>query len=303
MTSAAIILLVVKISLALAVFAIGLRSSEGDVTWLLRRPFLLARSLLSMNVIVPLVALAVTQALELSLPVRVALVALSISPAPPVLPNQTGKAGGEAAYAIGLLTIVSLIAIVLVPVSLGMLAALFGRATHVGPRAIAALMAQTVLAPLAVGVLVRHYAPILAARAARPVNVVGMLVLVAAFVMILIGAWPAMRTLLGNGTVVAAIVVTALALFVGHELGGPDDVDRPVLALASALRHPAVAIAVAHAAFPESKLVAPAVLLQFVVAALAAVPYVKRSRRAAARRDQTARLWGGRRSNLAERSR
>src|SRR5262249_28159968 len=162
------------------------------------------------------------------------------------------KAGGEAAYAIGLLMIVSLVAIALVPASLAVLAALFGRTTHLDPERIAALMAQTVLAPLAAGLLIRHFAPRVASRAAKWVNVVGMLVLAAAFLIVLVGAWPAMRTLLGNGTVIAAIAVTALALFVGHELGGPDDVDRPVLALASAMRHPAVAIVVAHAAFPES---------------------------------------------------
>jgi BASS family bile acid:Na+ symporter len=273
----------VKVSLGLAVLAIGLRSNEGDATWLLRRPGLLARSLLSMNVIVPLVALAVTQALGLSQPVRVALIALSISPVPPVLPNQTGKAGGKSAYAIGLLSIVSLIAIALVPVSLAVLAALFGRTTRLDPTRVAALLAQTVLVPLGIGVLVRHFAPRAAALAARPINVVAMLVLVAAFLMVLISAWPAMRSLLGNGTIVAAIIVTALALFVGHELAGPDDVDRPVLALASAIRHPAVAIAVAHAAFPESKLVAPAVLLQFFVAAIAAVPYVRQGQRSTAR--------------------
>ncbi len=288
MTSAAIILLVVKISLALAVLAIGLCSNEGDAIWLLRHRGLLARSILSMNVIVPLVALAVTQALDLSRPVSVALVALSISPTPPILPNQTGKAGGEAAYAIGLLTIISLIAIVLVPVSFEIIAALFGSTMHIAPKAVAVLMAQTVLAPLGTGLVVRHFAPGFAARAAKPVNIVAMLVLLAAFVMILISAWPSMRTLLGNGTVFAAVVITALALFVGHELGGPLDVDRPVLALASAMRHPAVAIAVSKAAFPESKLVAPAVLLQFVVAAIAVLPYVKRRQRTAARRARPA---------------
>ncbi len=288
MSSAVVIQLVVKLSLALAVLSIGLRSSEGDALWLLRRPGLLARSMLSMNVIVPLVALAVTQALDLNPAVRVALVALSISPVPPILPHQTGKAGGEAAYAIGLLTIASLFAVVLVPVSLEILAALSGRTMHLAPMAVAVLMVETVLAPLGLGLLMRHLAPGFAARASKPVNVVGMLVLVAGFVIILVSAWPSMRTLLGNGTVLAAVVITALALFVGHELGGPLDLDRPVLALASAMRHPAVAIAVSKAAFPESKLVAPAVLLQFVVAAIAVLPYVKRRQRTAARRARPA---------------
>ena len=95
----AFIVPLVKVSLALMVLAIGLRSSEGDALWLIRRPGLLARSILSINVIVPLVALAVTQAFDLQPAVEVAIVALSISPVPPVLPIQTDKAGGESSYA------------------------------------------------------------------------------------------------------------------------------------------------------------------------------------------------------------
>jgi BASS family bile acid:Na+ symporter len=283
-TSTAIILLVVKVSLALAVLAIGLRSQEGDAVWLVRHPGLLVRSLLSMNVIVPLVALAVTQALDLRPPVRLAIVALSLSPVPPILPHQTGKAGGEAAYSVGLLTIASLMAVVLVPVSAWIVGTLFGMTVHVMPRAVAVLMAQTVLAPLGVGVLIRHLVPAFAVRAARPVNLIGMLALAFAFLLVLTGAWPAMRSLLDSRAVLAAVLVAGAALLVGHELGGPDDLDRPVLALASVMRHPAVAIAIGHAAFPENKLVVPAVLLQFVVAALAALPYVRWEQRVAARR-------------------
>jgi BASS family bile acid:Na+ symporter len=140
------------------------------------------------------------------------------------------------------------------------------------------MMAETVLAPLGIGVLTRHFAPRFAARAAKPVNTVGLVVLAAGFLLILLGSWPSMRALLDSRTLFATVIVTALGLLVGHELGGPIDADRPVLALASVLRHPAVAIAVAHSAFPSSKLVAPAVLLQFVVAALVATPYVRRAK-------------------------
>jgi BASS family bile acid:Na+ symporter len=285
---AAFVVPAVKVSLALAVLAIGLRSSEGDGLWLVRHPGLLARSILSINVIVPIVALAVAQAFDLNPAVKVALVAFSISPVPPVLPNQTGKAGGESAYAIGLLTFVSLVAIVLVPLSVTLLAALFGATVHLAGRPVAGLMVETVLAPLGVGLLIRRFFPSFAARAAKPVNVVGMVVLAVGFLLILFGAWPTIRSLIGNRTLLAIVIVTALGLFVGHELGGPIDANRPVLALASVLRHPAVAIAVANTAFPNSRLVAPAVLLQFIVAALAASPYIRRQKRLTAQPSRIA---------------
>jgi bile acid:Na+ symporter, BASS family len=279
MSSTAVVLIAVKVSLALTVFAIGLHSREGDATWLLRRPGLLARSLLSINVAVPIIALWLTRAFSLNSAVAVALVAFSLSPVPPILPNQTAKAGGEAAYSIGLLTIVSLAAIVLVPLSVWLLASLFGATFHVSPTRVAPVMLETVLIPLGLGLLIRRLEPAASARATRPVTIVGMLVLVPAFVLVLTSALPAMRDLLGNGTLVVIVLLTAAALLCGHLLGGPDPADRPVLALASAVRHPAIAIAVAQAAAPGDKAVAAAVLLQFVVAGVAGLPYVARTGR------------------------
>jgi BASS family bile acid:Na+ symporter len=149
-------------------------------------------------------------------------------------------------------------------------------------------MLEGVLAPLGVGFAIRRLAPRFASRAAKPVNAVGMFALAIGLILIVIAAWPAMRSLLGGRTLLAILIVTALGLFVGHELGGPVDANRPVLALASVSRHPAVAIAVASAAFPSSRLVAPAVLLQFIVAALASVPYIRRLERLGARPSHAA---------------
>ena len=178
-----------------------------------------------------------------------------------------------------MLTVDSLAAIVLVPLSVTALAALLGGTAPLAGRPVAVLMVESVLAPLGVGLVIRRLAPGLAARVAKPVSAVGMSLLVIGLILILIAAWPAMRSLLGGRTLLAILIVTAVGLFVGHELGGPVDANRPVLALASAIRHPAVAIAVASAAFPSSRLVAPAVLLQFVVAALASLPYMRRLKR------------------------
>ncbi len=279
MSPAAVIQIVVKLSLALAVFAIGLRSRTGDATWLLRRPGLLARSLVSINVIVPLIALWIVQAFGLRPAVEVALVAFAISPVPPVLPNQTDKAGGQSTYAIGLLGVVSIAAIVLVPASVWLLATLLGATFRVSFGTVASLMLQTVVVPLAIGEALRTVAPHAAARAARPVSILGMLILAAAFVLIVAEAWPEMRAQLGNGTFVAIVLVTAAALLVGHLLGGPDAATRPVLAIATAVRHPAIAITIAQATHPGDKAVSAAVLLQFVVAAIASLPYVKRTKR------------------------
>jgi bile acid:Na+ symporter, BASS family len=83
----AVILLVLKASIILSVFAIGLKATLADAMFLFRRPGHLLRALLSMNVLMPLIALAVAVPFDLHPAVKIALVVISVSPTPPILPK------------------------------------------------------------------------------------------------------------------------------------------------------------------------------------------------------------------------
>jgi BASS family bile acid:Na+ symporter len=72
----------------------------------------------------------------------------------------------------------------------------------------------------------------------------------------------------------AILALTFVALGIGHLFGGPDPTDRPVLALANASRHPAIAIAIAQTTFPDVTLVPAAVLLDLIVVAFVSGPYL-----------------------------
>jgi len=104
--------------------------------------------------------------------------------------------------------------------------------------------------------------------------VLAIIVLLAAFVPIVVKAWPAMGALIGNGTLFAIIAVTVAGIVTGHVLGGPSGGDRTVLALATAARHPAVAIAIVSSSGTARPAIAAAVLLALLVGAIASVPYV-----------------------------
>src|SRR5258705_3153268 len=95
--------LALKVSVVALVVAIGLKASLQDATYLLRRPGELLRAILAMNVLLPIVMIALAFFFDLTPAVRIALVALSVSPVPPILPNRAIKAGGEESYSIGLL--------------------------------------------------------------------------------------------------------------------------------------------------------------------------------------------------------
>ena len=263
-----------RASVALLVFALGLRVSVIDITHLLRRRRLLASSVVSMNVIMPLFAAAMVALFNLNPAVKVALLALSVSPVPPLLPLKEIKAGGASEFTFSLLVTEALLSIVLVPISVELFEIAFARQAHVSPAAVAFIVLITVLAPLAAGMLVRRGALELADRIAKPVSLVAAVLLVASLIPILFVEMPAVLSLIGNGTLAVIMAFILGGIAAGHLLGGPEPGNRTILALSTASRHPAVALSIASASFPEEKLVLAAVLLYLITNAVVSIPYL-----------------------------
>ena len=227
-----------------------------------------------MNVIMPLVAAGLVVSFDLPTSVKVALVALAISPVPPMLPKKETKAGGQESYAIGLLVAVALLAILTVPIVVSWFIAAFDRTGGIAPPAVAKIVFTSVLAPLAIGIGVRQWIPRLAERIAGPVATCGTILLIVSVLPLLYFSWPAVQALFGNGTVLIVATMAAIGLATGHLLGGPDPGHRTVLALSTASRHPAVALAITVAAGEETKSEVGAILLYLIVAIVLSIPYV-----------------------------
>ena len=95
----------------------------------------------------------------------------------------------------------------------------------------------------------------------------------------LVAIAPALLALIRDPTVVIAIVLfLAVGLAVGHVLGGPNPNNSVVLALSTACRHPAIALSIAAANFPEERFDV-IILLYMILGAIAAVPYLAWHRR------------------------
>ena len=274
-----LILTTLQVSVLLIVFAIGLRASVQDATYLFRRPGELVRALLAMNVLMPLFAVLIISIFDLSPPVRIALVALSVSPIPPLLPNKLVKEGGKDSYGIGLLIAVGLLSIIFVPLAIEIIERVRNVSLQMSAASIAKVVFITVLLPIALGVAVHSVAPRLANRLAKPISIIAGVALLACMVAIWISAAPAMWALIGNGTVIALASFVLVGLAVGHFLGGPEPENRTSLAISTASRHPGIAIALAQANFPEQKLAMAAVLLYLLVNAFASLPYLLWTRR------------------------
>ena len=260
-------------SVLLLVFALGLRATAEEATYLLRRPGKLARAILVMYVIVPGAAVLLAWLFEFRPPVEVALMATAISPVPPILPSRQLKAGGHAGYVYGLLVAMALCAILTVPLSLTVIEQVARRPLRIDVLGVAGVVGMTVLAPIILGILVRRFAPAVATRLATPVSRLGMVLLVVGLVPLLVGSAPEMWQLLGNGTLVAVALVVAVAVVAGHYLGGAEPGERTALVIASAMRHPGVALAVARLNAPDEVLVPAAVLVFVFQAAIVTTVY------------------------------
>jgi bile acid:Na+ symporter, BASS family len=273
MTIAQLVLLAELLSSVLIVFGFGLRSTVRDATTLFRHPLLLVRSVIATSVLMPLFAASIVAMFSLRPAIGIALIALAVSPVPPILPDQQLKLVAHQDYVFGLFGASSLLAIVLAPLTVALIGVLFAREISIAPSAIAITVAVTVLVPFSLGMIVRRATPAFAQRASPRAGKLGTLLLIFAAIPVLITEWPAMISLIGNGTLIALLAFTGVGLAVGHLLGGPNPDHRTVLALGTASRHPGVALTIASEIFPDQQLVAPALLLYLLVGAIASAPY------------------------------
>ena len=209
---ASLIHLMLKASIVLTVFALGLSTRPQDVAYIIRRPELLLKSLLSINIVMPLFVVSMIAIIQLEPVVQIALISLSVSPIPPMLPKKARKAAGDASYAIGLLVLVALLAVALVPLSVHLMGWAFSRHAEISRTDVGLILAANVLTPMGAGLVVRHVARQFAERIAVPISLFASILLMACIPPILFTATPAILSLIGNGTLIAIVAFVLVGL-------------------------------------------------------------------------------------------
>ena len=246
-----LIVLALQVSIIGTVFSFGLNTTHADFRYLFGRPGLLCRSLLAVLVITPLMAIVLVQVFEFQRAAEIALVALAISPLPPLLPSKESKVVGNTSYGVALMALLALLAIVTVPLSVKVLEQVVGRPLNVPTAAIARMVSVAVLLPLLVGMAVRTLRPAVAERIEPVITLVAKILLILGAVALFAGMWRAILGAIGGGAVAAMLVFVVLALAIGDLLGQPEREHSIVLALSAASHHPAIALSIASANAPN----------------------------------------------------
>lgn len=273
MSLAQMIGLLLKLSVLTTVFALGLNATPDDVAYLTHRPLLFARSLLAMYVVTPLVAVLLVSVVDAPLPVEIAVLLMAISTGAPALPKKLLKLGANPRYVYSLAVFSALVAIVTVPVSLGLLGAFFPRETSVARGQLAFVILTGFLAPLLAGMVVRYALPTVAERIGEPLITIAGIVLLALTLLIVATN---LSAIVGIGVPALALIIamTCASLAVGHLLGGPDPTDRTTLAVACATRFPALGLLIASVNFPNAR-PQPIVAAYLLASTVAVIPYLR----------------------------
>jgi len=260
-------------SLGLLVVAAGMASSRGDFLSVLRQPGLLGKSALAVIVIPLVAAMLIVAVFPISQAAKAGILLMAISPVPPLMPGKALKFGGEAEFVYGIQAAFALLAVISVPLLGAFIAVFYNVDAEFPIGTVAGNIFVGVIVPLAIGLaLGRWLFPDASPKVPHVMSTIATLLVVLAFIPILIGTWPLIIGLIGDGSVVAMALVVVAALAAGHYLGGPLLSHRTTLGFAAAIRHPGIALALAGANHAD-KPISGAVLLFTLVGLVVLLPY------------------------------
>src|SRR5579862_6824941 len=136
MNAQEMIVLAMQASIVIIVFGFGLRATLDDTLYIWRRPWRFARSFVAMFFVMPIIAIALDKTFNFHHEIEIALVALALSPVPPLLLKKGGKAGGRSSFALGLLVTMAILSIVVLPAGVRLLELAYGRSFALPPTTI-----------------------------------------------------------------------------------------------------------------------------------------------------------------------
>ena len=188
MTDSTLITTGLPIALAIIMFGLGLSLTPGDFRRVARTPRAVAVALVLQVLVLPLVAFGLVKAFDVDPLLAVGVMLLAASPGGTTANLFSHLFRGDVALNVTLTAINSVLAAVSIPVITNLAIDHFDAEGELGLQFGKVLQViAIVLVPVAVGMLVRHRSAAFAARADRPVRVFSIVVLVLVSVGALLG--------------------------------------------------------------------------------------------------------------------
>jgi BASS family bile acid:Na+ symporter len=266
--------------ITLLAFALGLTLGPGEVRRsVLRRVFWKGLALGFLGV--PLLSALVVRVLGVPRGGQALLMLMAVCPGVALMVNTIRRRGGDLALGAALSLVMTVLAILLLPLTLAALDRGFGFAFHAPVGPLLRKVALPLLVATGVGLTIRRFRP----RLAESLFPLSMGLFKAALAVILVVvAWKALPAFLRSPlTILATVVITLAGAALGHLLGAPREADRRTLAIVSAYGNPALVLTIVKLSHPDANAL-PAVGAYLIIRVAVLTAYLAWEGRSAARR-------------------
>ena len=230
-----------------SMLSMGLSLTVSQIIKPLRSTRLVIMALAANLVVVPAAAFALSRIIPLEEDVQIGLLLLGTAAGAPSLPKLAQIAKANAAFAVGLMTMLMVVTIVYLPIVLPLL--LPGVEVDAGQIAVSLIVQM--LVPLIIGLLIKaRYEG--TAQTLQPVMAqISNISLALLLVLMLVVNFRNVLALFGTGAILATLLFIAISVLAGYFLGGPATDNKRVLALGTGQRNLAAAFLIATANFAE----------------------------------------------------
>jgi len=262
------------LSLMAVMFTQGLALKPGELLAIFKdRPLVMLRSIFVVLVLVPIAALAIILLFKPSPATGVGLAILAASPAAPFQLRNIYKKGGSLVYLGALHLSLALLAIITVPVVLDLLSKALGFHAEVSVFQVGKTVAETLLLPVAVGIVCGAVFPKVADRIDPTLGKIAEIGLYVMVILVLIKT----SSLLLKMDVWSYVVMTIFIIVnfgLGHVLGPRDAQERTTLAMESGARNFGLALNIGVLNFSSERAL-PVLIPYIILFAIISTLYLK----------------------------
>ena len=200
-------------------------------------------------IVAPALAMCLVRVVPIERPYAIGLLLLGGAAGAPFLPKLAEAAGGDLGFAVALMTLLTVGTTFFMPFVLPLIVP----GLQASSWSIARPLIVLILAPLAIGMVWRSWAP---ASSAVIQPILAKLGSLSAVILIVLLAWlyfSDLLDLLGSGVLATSAIYIGLLAVAGYVLGGPHDRIRGVLGLGTGARNIGAALVAASESFSDPK--------------------------------------------------
>ncbi len=240
-----------------SMLAMGLSLTVKQIIDPLRNVKVVLLALLGNFVLIPALAYLITAVIPLDTGLKTGLIIAGAAAGAPFLPKLVQVAKGNAAFSVGLMTLLMVVTVFYLPLMLPVMLP----GVSISPWEIAKSLITTMLLPLGIGLFIKARYEKIAESLQPQMSQISSLAIVFMMVTILVLQFSTIIGTIGTGGIIAALLFLVGAFLVGLLLGGKDASLRSVMGLGTAQRNLAAAMLVAAQNFSDDPNVLVMVML------------------------------------------